>query len=153
MLHGVEVFTWVPNFSLPQEYLYELVFWEPTEDVIANGFSPVGAGAASSAKVDLDATSRSLPRFQPGKTYLWGVLLVDAANPTQRIKLLNVPQLFVYQFGAGAPIAPTPQPTVMPPEIPSPTAVPTLEPPTLEPPTPEPTATGCPRTDPTCTNR
>ncbi len=93
-LSGQHVFLWEPNFTLPERYVYELIFWRVGDNALDRGFSPVGAGGGASVVVDLTETARSLPQLQLGRDYFWSVLLVDAENTQHRIKLLGEPQLF-----------------------------------------------------------
>ncbi len=93
-ISGQHIFLWEPNFTLPETYLYELIFWRVGDSPLDRGFSPVGAGREASVVVELTESARSLTELQPGRDYFWGVLLVDAEDTQHRIKLLSEPQPF-----------------------------------------------------------
>ncbi|MEM7129526.1 MAG: protein kinase [Chloroflexota bacterium] len=94
------VFSWQSNITLQGNQYYELVFWEPGQDVMAHSFGPVGAKTETTVSVNLDAASDAIPQFASGRDYQWGVLLVEL-NPYRRISHLGGSQLFRYERSGG----------------------------------------------------
>ena len=101
LLNGRPTFRWTPSFELGTQYLFELVFWEEGQSAMQNGRSPNGAGVATSAAIDLDRTATALG-LREGVTYKWGVLLVDAKNPSKRIRQLSPEQKFQLQLSSSS---------------------------------------------------
>ena len=101
LLNGRPTFRWTPSFELGTQYLFELVFWEEGQSAMQNGRSPIGAGAATSAAIDLDRSAAALG-LREGVTYKWGVLLVDAKNPSKRIRQLSPEQKFQLQLSGSS---------------------------------------------------
>ena len=92
-LGGQQVFRWAPVGELQPGQAFELVFWRPGQDPLVDGFSPIGARPAPEVRVDLDATSSSLPQLNFGTDYQWGVLLVEM-DPYRRLSYLGGGQFF-----------------------------------------------------------
>lgn len=87
-LGGQQVFRWTPVGDLQPGQAFELIFWRPGQDPMVDGFSPIGARPAPEVRVDLDATSSSLPQLSFGGDYQWGVLLVEM-EPYRRLGYLG----------------------------------------------------------------
>lgn len=87
-LGGRQVFRWTPVGDLQPGQAFELVFWRPGQDPMSDGFSPIGARPEAEVRVDLDATSSSLPQLNFGSDYAWGVLLVEL-DPYRRLAYLG----------------------------------------------------------------
>lgn len=87
-LGGQLAFRWMPVGELQPGQAFELIFWRPGQDPMADGFSPIGARPEPEVRVDLDATSSALPQLNFGTDYEWGVLLVEM-NPYRRLTYLG----------------------------------------------------------------
>lgn len=97
LLSGRQEFSWSADFALGDAYLYELVFWGEGETAMANGRSPIGAGADTTISLNINEAAFTL-QLQGDRTYQWGVLLVEAADPIKRIKYLGGGVPFQIQF-------------------------------------------------------
>ena len=93
VLAGRQTFSWQSTVSLEAGQAFELVFWEPGQDPMAGGFGPVGAQSESQVSVDLTKAARFIPQLQPGKSYEWGILLVET-SPYRRVAYLGGNQPF-----------------------------------------------------------
>lgn len=102
-VRGQTTFRWQPNFTLDSDkYLYEMVFWGEGQDPLVNGFGPAGSISNDFVEIDLDQASRSLPDLlKSGSNYRWGVVLVDASNPAERIKFLGGDHPFYFEASSG----------------------------------------------------
>jgi len=92
---GRQTFQWQTQTPLAANQAYELVFWEPGQDPLSQGFSILGGKPESTVQADLDKLSTILPQLQLGKEYQWGVLLVQM-RPYRRLQYLGGGHRFVF---------------------------------------------------------
>lgn len=94
---SVQRFRWQPAAgTLAANQAYELRFWKPDADALADGFGPAGATTGLEQLISLPAVdaNAALP-FSPGE-YLWGVVLVQQ-DPYVALRLISPARRFVYQ--------------------------------------------------------
>lgn len=99
-LSGRLIFKWTPSVTLGANQGYEMVFWQPGQDPMVNGFSPIGARPESEVRVNLEETASSLTMLNFGQDYQWGVLLVQL-EPYQRLAYLGGAHPFRFLSAGG----------------------------------------------------
>ncbi len=85
---GQRVFRWQANFTPAAGTGFELIFWRPEENPIANGFGLASPTTNTDITVDLDLLDDVLGSRLDNGNYLWGVLLVRT-DPYERIAYLG----------------------------------------------------------------
>ena len=96
-LSGAGTFVWKErlSFTLLPDQQYELIIWAPDGYPMRDGRSPVGASRDNVVKnADLTVQLFDLV-LQTGKTYLWGVRLVDATG--EPLRMLSEGRRFIYE--------------------------------------------------------
>ena len=101
---GRQPFEWDPiPGGLPQNFLYELVFWEKADaNPLRSARSPVGAGEATRVLVDLGAADGRLDHVvDPGQDTCWGVRLWNTSMNRPEQMLSDSCRLFTYTGTGG----------------------------------------------------
>ena len=101
-LHGRQTFQWQPGITLQPNQAFEVVFWQPGQDPLAQSFGLVQTKTESGTTVDLDKLSTILPQLQWGKEYQWGILLVQA-RPYRRLQYIGGGQPFLFAVDPADP--------------------------------------------------
>lgn len=68
---------------------------------MSQGFGPVGSTKETRVTVDLEKAVESIPGFDFGKDYEWGVLLVELAPTYRRVAHLETGSRFVVAGASG----------------------------------------------------
>ncbi len=98
---GQRNFRWSANFTPSAGTAFELVFWRPGEDPVANGFGLAAPTTGESVSVDLDALDDILgERLDNGDEYRWGILLVRT-EPYTRVNYLGGGYVFIFSRSDG----------------------------------------------------
>lgn len=113
---GRWTFRWQPNFTLPPNTAFEVVFWRDNEDPLTQSQGGVPPTDKTEVGIDLDVLDQ-LRIIQSGLNH-WGVLLVQpqtGSQPYRRLAFLQGDFDFIY-----SPVPPTPTPTDTPTRTPRP---------------------------------
>lgn len=100
VLRGTVTFQWQSDIRLADDEYFELIFWQPGEDPLRDGFSPVGAGKQRVEQVSLDKAIGQLEQLSAGRDYLWGVRLVKL-NPFRPLAHLGAQHPFRLESSGG----------------------------------------------------
>jgi hypothetical protein len=98
---GQRIFQWQANFSPAAGTAFELVFWRPEENPLANSFGLAAPTTDSSVAADLDLLDDVLGSRLDNGQYLWGVLLVRT-EPYERIAYLGGGYEFNFTRSSGS---------------------------------------------------
>ena len=94
------------GFALRPGEQYELIFWQPGEDGLRNGRSPVGASDRPAATVEMAVVEQALGL--PSGQLMWGVRLW---GPSGAVRMLSDARPFNYaqsSEGGGGSAPPKP---------------------------------------------
>jgi hypothetical protein len=92
---GERLFEWVTTYTPAEGEGFELVFWPPEGNAMANGFGLAAPTNDTRLNLDLSKLDDTLgTTFEPGP-YNWGILLVRR-EPYERLRLLSAPRTFIY---------------------------------------------------------
>jgi serine/threonine protein kinase len=97
---GQRIFRWEANFVPAPGTAFEMVFWRPGEDPMANGFGLAAPTTDTSVNPDLNALDDLLGSRLDNGQYVWGVLLVRT-DPYQRIAYLGGGNQFYFTRSDG----------------------------------------------------
>lgn len=100
--NGQQVFTWSANFTPSEGYAFELVFWKPGQDAMANGFGMAAPTTNLNVTLDLVRLDEQLGALFDTGEYDWGILLVRTTPAYERIKYLGGGRRFIY-YRDGSP--------------------------------------------------
>ncbi|MEZ4864332.1 MAG: PP2C family serine/threonine-protein phosphatase [Caldilineaceae bacterium] len=92
-LNSKRLFTWKANFSLPDDYAFEPVFWRPNEEPLKDGKGYAGYTTVLSLNIDSE-----LFRKDGSGEYYWGVLLVQVIPEYRRINYLGDSRRVIIDF-------------------------------------------------------
>jgi hypothetical protein len=113
---GRWTFRWQPNFALPPNTAFEVVFWQDQEDPLTQAKGGVPPTNQTEVAIDLDVLDQ-VGIIQSGQNY-WGILLVQPESGSQPYRRLAfLPGAFDFTY---SPVPPTPTPTDTPTRTPRP---------------------------------
>lgn len=98
-LNGWQTFKWQAPAPAPG-LGYELIFWAPGEDPMANGIGVVGVTEVPEVQVNIDSVVNFFPQLHRGNTYRWGVLEVELM-PYARVAYLGGGHAFTIPEAVG----------------------------------------------------
>lgn len=100
--NGQQVFTWSANFTPSEGYAFEIVFWKPGQEPMANGFGMAAPTTNLNVTLDLVRLDEQLGALFDTGEYDWGILLVRTTPAYERIKYLGGGRRFIY-YRDGSP--------------------------------------------------
>lgn len=115
-IEGRQTFRWQPNFSLPPNTAFEVVFWQEGQDPLTQSKGGVPPTEQTEVGITLEILDQ-VGIIRSGLNH-WGVLLVQpetASQPYRRLAFLQGDFVFTY-----SPVPPTPTPTDTPTRTPRP---------------------------------
>jgi hypothetical protein len=113
---GRWTFRWLPNFSLPPNTAFEVVFWQDNQEPLTRSKGGVPPTDKTEVGITLDILDQ-VGIIRGGRNH-WGILLVQpesGSQPYRRLAFLQGDFDFTY-----APVTPTPTPTETPTRTPRP---------------------------------
>ena len=99
--NGQRPFVWAADFTPAEGYAFELVFWRPGQEPIANGFGMAAPTTNLNVTLDLNRLDEQLGDLFDTGEYNWGILLVRTTPAYERVKYLGGGNRFIY-YRAGS---------------------------------------------------
>jgi len=99
--NGSQRFEWSANITPGPGQAFELIFWRPDQDPMANGFGVAAPTTNNGVSVDLNALDGTLGDLLEPGDYKWGLLLVQT-DPYQRLQFLGAQNNFIFYREGGS---------------------------------------------------
>lgn len=99
--NGQRPFVWSADFTPAEGYAFELVFWRPGQDPLANGFGMAAPTTNLNVTLDLNRLDEQLGDLFDTGEYNWGILLIRTTPAYERVKYLGGGNSFIY-YRAGS---------------------------------------------------
>lgn len=97
---GERIFRWKVDFTPAAGQAFELIFWKPGQDPMANGFGLASPTLNNNITVNLNVLDDQLGPLLDSGNYEWGVLLVQT-SPYKRLRFLDATHKFAYSRDGG----------------------------------------------------